>query len=215
MLRSISALIGSITPSQSTMQYALTGAIIGRKVCLAAGYKIGGIVAERLGKNNAEEWYKTSDEYLALAKKGALRDLTLIAAPVAFSLTLDVPSSYTLSLAKLSFLASAVIAGRKAGLALTYKVASAIAGAFGQDNVSEWDQLSHDYLELAKKDLSEDLIDAAPLFLVSLGLQIGGEIKVSKERIQYHLREISQEEEKIANHKNLYFIITKITALFA
>jgi hypothetical protein len=52
------------------------GAFAGRKLCCAAGCKIGGKVASLLGRESAVEWDQASDKYWTLAKKHAFRDLT-------------------------------------------------------------------------------------------------------------------------------------------
>lgn len=48
----------------------------GRKICLAAGYKLGSTVINQMDKQKAAEWNKTGQEYYIRAKKDAVDDLT-------------------------------------------------------------------------------------------------------------------------------------------
>jgi hypothetical protein len=52
------------------------GLFLGRNLIAAGAYKIASIGAEFISSKNAEPWNQTSKEYLTLAKKNGLRDLT-------------------------------------------------------------------------------------------------------------------------------------------
>jgi hypothetical protein len=65
-----------------------TGLFIGRKFCAAAAYKTGSIVANFVASKKAIEWNQASDEYLTLAKKNGIRDLTAAAGFIAIGLAL-------------------------------------------------------------------------------------------------------------------------------
>ena len=71
-------------PTVSTLFYAGAGLFAGRKFCISGCFKIGGKIAEMIGsKHAAFEWNKAGDEYLTLAKKDAIRDLTAVAGFIA------------------------------------------------------------------------------------------------------------------------------------
>jgi hypothetical protein len=67
--------IQSAAPYVSTACYACAGAIALKTFGMAAGCKIGGIVARSLG-NDTEEWDKSSALYWKSAKKHVVRDFT-------------------------------------------------------------------------------------------------------------------------------------------
>jgi hypothetical protein len=79
MLKLISNAIGSELPIVNMAFYTTAVAFAGRKFCLAAGYRVGGVVIGLLGSQNTSEWTKASNDYLTLAKKDAVRDLTAVA----------------------------------------------------------------------------------------------------------------------------------------
>lgn len=86
MLGSISNTVISAIPAQTSYLFYGAAALVGGgKFGLAAGCKMRGLVAERLGdQSEAAEWTKSSDDYWTQAKKDAVRNLT-IAAGLAFT----------------------------------------------------------------------------------------------------------------------------------
>jgi hypothetical protein len=86
MFQGITNTIGSIP--MANVACVATGLFIGRKFCAAAAYKTGSIVAHLVSSKKAVEWNQASDEYLTLAKKNGIRDLTAAAGFIAFGLAL-------------------------------------------------------------------------------------------------------------------------------
>src|SRR6187431_2709288 len=89
MFKEISNTLGSAMPYAGAACYA-SALFVGRKFCLAAGYKVASFVAELMEKENVAEWEKTSQFYWAMAKKDAVRDLTAAGGFIALGL-LSVP----------------------------------------------------------------------------------------------------------------------------
>lgn len=178
MLSSIFNAVGSSLPSTTKIQFAITTAIIGRKVALGSCYKIAAKVAELFENQNVEKLNKASDEYFALASKSALRDLTLIANTIAVNLAANTSPSTSFVLSQLSFAAAAIIAGRKMGLAGAFKTIALGKKILNHPDFKEWDQSSNDYLELAKKDGFNDVKNTIPFVLTGLSFHLGGEIRL-------------------------------------
>lgn len=87
MLDGISKNLVDALPVASTALFVGAGLFAGRKVCLGAGCKVAGAVANLLDSQSASDLDKMGDEYLSLAKKDAVRDLTGAAGLVAMGLT--------------------------------------------------------------------------------------------------------------------------------
>jgi hypothetical protein len=83
MLNEISSMIRCETPVASALFYTSATLFAGRKFCMAAGYKMGGAVAQLFGKQNVDEWNKASDASFKMAKKDMLRDVTAVAGIIA------------------------------------------------------------------------------------------------------------------------------------
>jgi hypothetical protein len=79
MLSGISNPFGTDMQAASAVLCTSLGLLAGRKFCLAGGYKIGGAIADLVGKQNAAEWHQAGDDYMALAKKDAFRDVAAVA----------------------------------------------------------------------------------------------------------------------------------------
>lgn len=68
----------------SKLCWVASGVILGRKLFQAAACKASSKMLEFLGKEDAAEWSKSSDDYLTLAQKDIRQDL-LLAAPFVFT----------------------------------------------------------------------------------------------------------------------------------
>lgn len=83
MLNEISSMIRCESPVASALFYSSATLFAGRKFCMAAGYKLGGAVAQLIGKPNVAEWNKAADAAFKMAKKDVLRDVTAVAGIIA------------------------------------------------------------------------------------------------------------------------------------
>lgn len=66
----------SVLPNNiDKIMYVGAAFFMGRKFCMAAGYKLGASVAGLLGKQNVADWNKSSNDYFKQAKNDLGRDL--------------------------------------------------------------------------------------------------------------------------------------------
>jgi hypothetical protein len=90
----IQGILNTALPTIRTACFATAGVLLGHKVALAAGCKVGAIYAEHMGQADVEEWNQASSYYLMQAKKDAVRDLTLATAIAGVGLTVGSVGDY-------------------------------------------------------------------------------------------------------------------------
>jgi hypothetical protein len=120
-----------------------TGLYIGRNFCAAALYKIGSIGAKVMASKNTSEWDQTSHEYLTLAKKNGIRDLTAAAGLITIGLASEYAKEKTPPKEESSYLQDyglPVAAGGgllAVGLVIGRKIGMKIGSALKRTNVLE------------------------------------------------------------------------------
>ncbi len=159
-----------------------------KKPCLAGIYKIGGLIAEKMGRENAQEWYEVSNDYCLKVKKEKFCDLTFAIALFALAqmiysqtedvlLTTDVSGrlNFINVACKVNFAMSGLILGNKLFSTAFYKMGSKLASLLGKDT-SEWEEMSQEYLMKTKNEMVQDGILGSGHLLSGLALSSGNMI---------------------------------------
>lgn len=190
-------------PAASSIHYASAGAILGRKVCLAAGYKIGALVADFMNNNNvAADWNKASDDYLIQAKKEIAFDAAAAGALAIAGLTIDhlekITVSSPISPSKAFFVIAGIIANRKVCRAAGYKIGAVVAKFMGKNNLAaDWDKARVDYVTQAKKEILKDLRLAMIFAGSGLSINIAQNIRNNAQLIRDSAQRIGVLEQEI------------------